>query len=193
MNKRCSCLSSAAQSGFARLRPLLQPRLLHSFATGLVQLPRVLHYAADLFRSNQVRINMPQLKSIPEGLSIDLTSFSSTPLLSPLSSSSSSSNSRLLSLFLLVPLLLFCVICQPGLAHSAYNETCPWETGWSGNHFIRFSPPQVHLSCATLGTVAFNSSAAPTALRHLNWHLIRRRKTRVINLQNSTCQTELWI
>lgn len=65
--------------------PPLPSRLLHSFATGLAQLPRVLRYAADLLRCNQVRINMPQLKRIPEGLSIDLTSFSSTPPFASLS------------------------------------------------------------------------------------------------------------
>lgn len=38
-----------------------------------------LHYAADLFCCDQEWVNTPQLKCIPEGLSIDLTSFSNTP------------------------------------------------------------------------------------------------------------------
>lgn len=64
---------------------------------------------------------------------------------------------------------------RPSLPLSC-NEACPWEMRWSRNHFTGCSEPQVHLSCATMGTLAFNSSAAPTVWRHPNWHLIQRTK-----------------
>lgn len=94
----------------------------HIFCTGLMQ-RRWVYILRQIYLwlcCNQVWINMPQLKRIPKGLPIGLTSFSkppSVPLPHNTSSPhaphhfSSSLNTRPLSLFLFIPLLLFCVIC----------------------------------------------------------------------------------
>lgn len=64
MNKWWSCFYSSSE--------LWLSHRTHTASMGL-------HSAADLFYCDQVWINMPQPKCIPEGLSIDLTSFSNTP------------------------------------------------------------------------------------------------------------------